>query len=350
VPVDDVTVQEAVDVMDDLIVRFRAGGPCHQVATVNADFVVNALLDPSLLEILQRTSLAIADGMPIVWASRLAGTPLRQRTTGVDLLPALIERAALRGHRVALFGAAPGVAARAADLLAERFPGVVVRGIEAGTVSVKGEVADSVLDELVAAAPDVVGVALGNPKQEYWIARNGATVGAAIYVGIGGTLDFLTGVTNRAPTWMQERGLEWLHRAASEPSRLARRYARDIRVFCPSVLRAAWTGRRLHAAVAPAVETSASTTTVRLLGQLPWSRPEPAIAEVLTGGGSVVVDATAAHPMDNVTLAAIAGLVRAGRRTGGHVRTVGASDDVLGRLRAPYAALLASGDTPAGPA
>ena len=349
-PVDDVTVEEAVDIIDGLIEACGSRGTVHQVATVNADFLVNALLDPSLLEILQRTSLAIPDGMPLVWASRMFGTPLRQRTTGVDLLPAMIERAAHRGHRVVLFGAAPGIAARAADELSERYPGAKVQGIEAGTVSADGEVADSVLGELIAAAPDVVGVALGNPKQERWILRNATTVGPGVYIGIGGTLDFLTGVTNRAPTWVQERGLEWLHRAGSEPSRLAMRYARDIRVFCPAVLRQVRNGRRSGAAVVPAVETSEGDTTVRLLGPLPFARPELTVAVALGEGRPVVIDASALRRFDNVTMSAIAGLVRAGRRAGVPVRTVGCSDDAVGELAATYAALLASDAPVASPA
>ena len=101
----------------------RASGRVHQVVTVNVDFVVNAQSDPDLLDILQGSDLAIPDGMPVVWGSRLLGAPIRERATGVDLLPALVERGARDGHRICLFGAAPGVAARAADLLVARSPG-----------------------------------------------------------------------------------------------------------------------------------------------------------------------------------------------------------------------------------
>ena len=240
-------------------------------------------------------------------------------------------------------GPHPASPSRAADELSDRYPGAEVRGIEAGTVSADGEIADSVLGELIAAAPDVVGVALGNPKQERWIIRNAATVGPGVYIGIGGTLDFLTGVTNRAPTWMQERGLEWLHRAGSEPSRLAMRYARDIRMFCPAVLRQVWNGRRIGAAIAPAVETSGQDTTVRLLGPLPFARPEPTVTVALGERRPVVIDASALRRFDNVTMSAIAGLVRAGRRAGVPVRTVGCSSDAVGELATTYAGLLASG-------
>ncbi len=232
-PVDDVTVEEAVDRIAAMVVDGRASGRVHQVVTVNVDFVVNAQGDRDLLAILRRADLAIPDGMPLVWGSRLLGTPIRERATGVELLPALVERAASDDLRVCLFGAAPGVAARAADLLVARYPGATVVGLEAPAVGRDGSMDPSGLAPLRAVDADIVGVALGNPKQEHWIARHGAAVGCPVFIGIGGTLDFLTGETTRAPAWMQRAGLEWLHRAMSEPRRLAMRYAKDIVVYLP---------------------------------------------------------------------------------------------------------------------
>jgi N-acetylglucosaminyldiphosphoundecaprenol N-acetyl-beta-D-mannosaminyltransferase len=173
----------------------------------------------------------------------LLGTPIRERATGVELLPALVERAARDGHRICLFGAAPGVAARAADLLRSRYPGANVVGLEAPVVGRDGSMEPAGLEPVRAADPDIVGVALGNPKQEHWIVRHGMTLGCPVFIGIGGTLDFLTGETTRAPVWMQRAGLEWLHRAMSEPRRLAMRYARDIVVYLPGLARQAWRGR-----------------------------------------------------------------------------------------------------------
>jgi N-acetylglucosaminyldiphosphoundecaprenol N-acetyl-beta-D-mannosaminyltransferase len=242
-PVDDVTVREAVDRIAEMVADGRATGRVHQVVTVNADFVVNAQGDPDLLAIMQRSDLAIPDGMPLVWGSKLLGTPLRERATGVELLPALVERAARDGHRICLFGAAPGIAARAADLLGARHPGATVVGLEAPVVGRDGSMDPTGLEPLRAVDADIVGVALGNPKQEHWISRHGTTLGCPVFIGIGGTLDFLTGQTRRAPQWMQRAGLEWLHRALSEPRRLAMRYAKDIAVFIPGLLGQAWHGR-----------------------------------------------------------------------------------------------------------
>ena len=125
-PIDDVTMSESVDRIFEFIDSARRTGRSHQVATVNVDFLVNAVRDPDVLALLQRTDLSIPDGMPIVWGSRLLGNKIRERVAGADLVPALAARAAATGHRVFLFGAAPGVAERAADILRAANPGLDV--------------------------------------------------------------------------------------------------------------------------------------------------------------------------------------------------------------------------------
>jgi N-acetylglucosaminyldiphosphoundecaprenol N-acetyl-beta-D-mannosaminyltransferase len=324
-PVDDVTIAEAVDRIVEMVEVGRATGRVHQVATVNVDFLVNAANDPQLLELLQRTDLAIPDGMPVVWGSRLVGTPLRQRTTGVDLLPALIERAATASYRVCLFGAAPGVADRAAALLSRRHPGAEVVGLEAPRVAPDGTMDGSALERIRAARPDIVGVALGNPKQERWIARHGPALGTPVLIGIGGTLDFLTGVTRRAPDWMQRAGLEWLHRAMSEPRRLAGRYARDLVVFLPRLLAQAWRGRRRGAMVLPAVRVDdGGGVTIEVTGPARSEQIEPSLRQALRDGTALVIDVEGLDAFDNVTVASVVELLRFGRRAGADVRIVGA--------------------------
>jgi N-acetylglucosaminyldiphosphoundecaprenol N-acetyl-beta-D-mannosaminyltransferase len=320
-PVDDVTIAEAVDRIAAMVDLGRATGRVHQVATVNVDFLVNAARDVQVLELLQQTDLAIPDGMPVVWGSRLLGTPLRERTTGVDILPALVERAATAGYVVCLFGAAPGVAARAADLLRGRFDGARVVGLEAPTVASDGTMDEAALDQLRSMRPDIVGVALGNPKQERWIARHGQLLGAPVLIGIGGTLDFLTGVTRRAPPWMQRAGFEWLHRAASEPRRLVGRYARDLVVFTPRLLAQAWQGRRRASMVIPAARVGdGGSVTIRLTGPVRSGQIDPSVVHALRDGTPLIIDVRALDRFDNLTVATIAGLVRLGRRVGAEVR------------------------------
>jgi N-acetylglucosaminyldiphosphoundecaprenol N-acetyl-beta-D-mannosaminyltransferase len=243
-PIDDVTMGESVDLIAAMVDAGKRSGRIHQVATVNVDFVVNAAADDELRAIMRGTDLSIPDGMGVVWGARLVGTPIRERTSGVDLVPALAHRAADEGWRLCLFGGAPGVAERAMAVLRERAPGVDMVVVPAPMVGADGSMDAGVVDELRAVGADVIGVALGNPKQERWIIRWGKEVGAPVYIGIGGTLDFLTGTTRRAPDWMQRAGLEWIHRASSEPRRLVGRYAHDLVVFGPGLVRQMWTGRR----------------------------------------------------------------------------------------------------------
>jgi N-acetylglucosaminyldiphosphoundecaprenol N-acetyl-beta-D-mannosaminyltransferase len=233
VPVDDVDMDEAVDRIVALVHDGRRTGRCHQVATVNVDFVVNALDDRELTTIMQSTALSIPDGMAIVWAARMLGEPLRTRVAGADLVPALAERAAGEHLRLALYGAAPGVADRAARVLTERTPGAEVWADPGPVFGDVAELTDRDVEALAGARPDIACIAFGNPKQERFIARFGPELGIPVMIGVGGSLDFLVGAQRRAPRWMQRSGLEWFHRAASDPQRLAGRYARDARAFFP---------------------------------------------------------------------------------------------------------------------
>ena len=317
VPVDDVTLDEAVERIAEMVARGRATGSVHQVATINVDFLVNAALEPPVRRVLQDADLSIPDGMPVVWASRLLGTPIRQRTAGADLVPAIAERCARDGSRLLLFGAAAGVAVGAAGVLRARWPQLDVAAVEAPSIDRDGVMdASGVLAGLRTHDADVVCVALGNPKQERWIARYGAELGAPVCVGVGGSLDFLTGITRRAPAWMQRVGLEWLHRAMSEPRRLVGRYARDFRVFLPGIARQAWRGRRRGAAAVPGFDATAVPPRLVLTAALPSAAPEPALQRAVSAGRPLAVDLSGAGDLDNVSRSALAGLARDARRTG----------------------------------
>jgi exopolysaccharide biosynthesis WecB/TagA/CpsF family protein len=243
VPVDDVTMDEAVDRIAEMVEHGRATGRVHQIATVNVDFICNAVHDDRLMRILGRTDLSIADGMPLVWGSRWLGAPLRERVAGADLVPALVERAAASGYRVYFFGAAPTVAESAAAVLREQFPGVEIVADAGPMFADPADMDPAALVPIKAARPDICCIALGNPKQELWIDRFRADVGAPVMIGVGGTLDFVSGAKRRAPGWAQRFGLEWVHRAVTEPRRLIRRYARDLIVFAPRLARQVWATR-----------------------------------------------------------------------------------------------------------
>jgi N-acetylglucosaminyldiphosphoundecaprenol N-acetyl-beta-D-mannosaminyltransferase len=282
-PIDDVTLPEALDRIGTMVDHGRATAQVHQVVTVNVDFVVNASRDTGIRSILQHSDLAIPDGMGIVWGARILGVPVRQRTPGADLVPALAERAARDGWRICLFGGAPGVAERASQLLRERYRGADVRSMEAPPIAADAATNPHILEALRLVHADIVAVALGNPKQERWIARHGASVGAPVYVGIGGSLDFLTGVTRRAPSWMQRAGLEWVHRAISQPRRLAVRYGRDLALFTPGLVVQALRGR-------------------------PRRRPFVVVAQRV--GDRTTIDLRGIAKLDNVTVAEFVGQLR----------------------------------------
>lgn len=236
VPIHNVDMAGAIDRVGELVEESRRSGRTHQVVTVNTDFLVRAHRDPEVHRILRSADLAIADGMPVVWASKLLGAELPERVAGADLVPALAERSATSGHRVMFFGGAEDSAAQAAALLTERFPGADVVSAT-GMVAADGACDDDLLDEIRAAAPDVLCVGLGHPKQERFIVRHAAALGVPVSMGTGATFEFLCGDTSRAPEWMQRVGLEWLHRMVNDPGRLVRRYATDARVFGPALRR-----------------------------------------------------------------------------------------------------------------
>lgn len=244
IPIDNLTMAEALDRCDEFVAVGRATGKTHQIATVNADFVVNSLHDPELQRILQEVDLTTADGMPLVWGSRLLGGPLPGRVTGADLVPALATRAAQKGYSVYFLGAREGVAARAAAILQQRNPGLKVAGVYSPLPASVLEMDRSVFEQVKAARPDILLVAFGNPKQEKWIRMYAPELNVPIAIGIGGTLDMIVGVTKRAPRWMQRSGLEWVYRLSQEPQRLFKRYLYDIGYFGYFFVQQWWAMRR----------------------------------------------------------------------------------------------------------
>lgn len=224
IPFDDVTIEEAIARMDGQI---REGG-FHQIATANVNFLMHALDDAELRRILCSCDMVVPDGMPVVWASRLMGSYLKERVSGVDLVPRLAALAAARDYGVFLLGASESSSRRAAELLEQRYPGLRIAGRYCPPLSTLDAMDhEEILFRIGQARPEILLVAMGNPKQEKWIAMHRDRLGVPLCVGVGGSLDFIAGTTSRAPEWMQNSGLEWLHRACQEPSRLACRYLQD---------------------------------------------------------------------------------------------------------------------------
>jgi N-acetylglucosaminyldiphosphoundecaprenol N-acetyl-beta-D-mannosaminyltransferase len=216
VPVHDVDEQQALDLM----VAFIDSGRPHQVATVNPEFIIRARRDAEFFDILRRADLCLPDGVGVVWAGCVLGRPFKARVTGVDTVRRLAAVAAQRGYRLFLLGAAPGVAGRTARLLEADHPGLVVAGTYSGSPAIAEEAA--IVERIRATQSHVVLVAYGAPSQDKWLYRNLARSGASLGMGVGGAFDFICGASRRAPAWMQDMGMEWLHRLYCEPWRWRR--------------------------------------------------------------------------------------------------------------------------------
>lgn len=188
----------------------------------------------------------VADGMPLVWASRLRGAALPERVAGSSLIWTLSAAAAADGRSVHLLGGEAGAAERAAEVLTGRYPGLRIAGTLCPEPGFDGdpERLEAVHDEVVRAGPDIVYAGLGFPKQERLIARLAPALPAAWFVGCGAAIGFAAGTHRRAPQWMQRTGLEWLHRLGNEPTRLFRRYVIHDAPFALRLLAASAVHRR----------------------------------------------------------------------------------------------------------
>ncbi len=226
------TMRETVDRVLGWCAEPRAAG-CRYIVTPNVDHAVMLQHRSDLRKAYSDAALVLADGAPLVVASRWLGKPLPERVAGSDLVPQLF--AAGRTLRVYLLGAAPGVASIAADRIQEKWGHVEVVGTYSPPLGFEDDFAENerILAAVAAAGPDLLIVGFGAPKQELWVHRYYCRLETKVAVCAGATIDFLADHRRRSPVWMRHAGLEWLHRLASEPGRLAGRYARDAREFPP---------------------------------------------------------------------------------------------------------------------
>lgn len=219
VRVDPVTIEEALN----RLAGFIAEGTPHHVVTINPEFVMASRRHPAFRSVLEAADLCLADGVGLLWAGRILGRPLPERVAGSDLLPRIAERAAREGWRLFFLGARPGVARRAAQVLTSRYAGLLVAGTYPGSPA--DDEAPEIISRIRTARPDMLFVAFGAPAQDLWIARHRDALAVPVMMGVGGAFDFLAGVTKRAPVWMQQAGLEWLHRLIHQPWRWRRMLA-----------------------------------------------------------------------------------------------------------------------------
>jgi N-acetylglucosaminyldiphosphoundecaprenol N-acetyl-beta-D-mannosaminyltransferase len=205
--------------------RFVTDGRSHQIVTVNADFVRIARHDAEYRALLNEADLAVADGMPIVWLSRLRGTPLPARIAGLELVEETCRIAAQAGIGVFLLGAADGVAEAAGRTLVSRHPGLRIAGTYAPPFGAwPADEVSRMAEAIREAGRCILFVAFGAPRQDRFIRSNLSVLDIPIAMGVGCAFDLLAGELRRAPRWMQRAGLEWMWRLRQEPARLWRRY------------------------------------------------------------------------------------------------------------------------------
>jgi len=214
--IDAVTMDDAVALAREAV----ATGAPHQHVVLNAAKVVAMHDDPRLAGIIRSCDFVQADGMPIVWFSRLVQRPLPARVAGADLFVHLVAAAAEDGSSVYFLGAQPDVVQRVVDVFTAEHPKLRVAGFHHGF----WQHDDDVIADVRAAAPDYLFLAIPSPRKEFWLNEHLNALGVPFVMGVGGSFDVVAGVITRAPRWMQRVGLEWSWRLIKEPRRMFKRY------------------------------------------------------------------------------------------------------------------------------
>jgi N-acetylglucosaminyldiphosphoundecaprenol N-acetyl-beta-D-mannosaminyltransferase len=218
VPLHAITLAQTVDRIGELL---RSGGR-HQHVCLNAAKIVALRDDPTLAAIVRDCSLISADGQSIVWAARMLGVEVPERVTGIDLMDALLARAADQGWSVYFLGATDDVLEATLVSELERHPGLIIAGARNGYWGPDDEA--DVVAGVAASGADILLVAMPTPRKERFLAQHLDDLGVGFAMGVGGSFDVVAGVTKRAPLWMQKAGLEWAFRLLQEPRRMLRRY------------------------------------------------------------------------------------------------------------------------------
>ena len=216
--VNALTLDETIKEVEKIIGR---GVPTQHVV-VNASKVNLMEADNELAKIVNDCPLINADGASIVWAAKKLGVPLAERVTGIDLFQELVKLSAEKGYKIYLFGAKEEVVAKVKAIFEERYSGIRIVGYRNGYFTEADE--PQIVADMAASGADMMFVAFSSPKKEYWVHKYLDQVGIPFVMGVGGSFDVVAGVTDRAPKWMQDHGLEWFYRFIQEPGRLWKRY------------------------------------------------------------------------------------------------------------------------------
>ncbi len=219
VNVDKVNIEEAVEKIFGMLDEHKA----HAIFTPNSEILLEAYKNKEFCDILNSSDLLTADGIGVVYASKILGDPIEERAAGFDIACGLIDRISETGHRLYLFGGKPGIAEKAKKNLEAKYPFIQIVGTRNGYF--KEEDTSEIISDINSVGADIVFVCLGAPKQEKWIHENKNKIRAKVLMGIGGSLDVLAGEVERAPEVWCKMGLEWFYRLMKEPWRFKRMLA-----------------------------------------------------------------------------------------------------------------------------
>ncbi|MHB1757752.1 MAG: WecB/TagA/CpsF family glycosyltransferase [Leptospirillum sp.] len=233
ISVASVTLGEASEVFSEMARKKET----RVIFTANAEHIALMSSNREFQKAYHGADFILADGMPLVWFSRLIGERLPERVTGSDLLPELCRMAEKKSLKVFFLGGTDDVTPKAIANLLKRFPALHVVGFATPWIDLANdeEIHSDLIETINQSGADIVFIGFGAPKQEIWLTRNKDRLKTGIVISVGGTFDFLAGKTVRAPLWMQKSGQEWLWRLLHEPKRLWRRYLIGNIRFCKLV-------------------------------------------------------------------------------------------------------------------
>lgn len=224
-PIDNLSFEETLGKIDSFIEKRQTS----QQVVVNVDKIVKLQKDAYLKEIICGCDIVNADGMPLVWASKLFGTPLKGRVTGIDLMFALLENGSKKGYRFFLLGAKEEVLQKTLANIKNRYQNIRIAGFRNGYWSENEE--PQIVKQIRDSNADILFVAVSSPKKEIFLKKYLDALNVPFSMGVGGSFDIVAGLTKRAPIWMQKTGLEWLFRLIQEPKRMWKRYLINNTLF-----------------------------------------------------------------------------------------------------------------------
>ncbi|WP_169334363.1 WecB/TagA/CpsF family glycosyltransferase [Rubritalea marina] len=309
------------------------------IATANLDFLALVQEDDQLQQALIESDLVLADGMPLIWMSKLLGDPLPERVAGSDMVPRMLGLAEAKGYRIFFLGGKEEVIHAAEQNIRKKWPELQIAGMYSPPFAPLEQMDHaSICQRIKESQTDLLFVSFGCPKQEKWMAMNFRELGVPVSIGVGATIDFLAGTVKRAPVWMRKTGLEWVYRTCQEPKRLAKRYWKDICVVLPGLFKQYKNYKEPspNSINQPSTTSKIDVTSTHQVITLP-SRMDALAARdeslwTQSSSKHVIIDAQSTEFIDSTGTGKIIRFARGAQELGGTCFLVGAQQSVLKSL------------------